>query len=64
MSIEDISAMNTDFTARLVTMLQDVGGRNPDFLVKLEGIAEATEKIANNLRQVDTDGATAISGGL
>jgi hypothetical protein len=59
-SIAALESMNTDFIARLVTMLRNLNDRNPAFLEALDGVKETTEDIANNLRQVDKDGAESL----
>ena len=55
--IEYLNAMNTDFTAKLVTMLEDLNDSNPDLIKKLEEIGELTQSIMDTLEKVDVDTA-------
>lgn len=51
--IDALKAMNTDFTAKLVTMVGNLNSGNKKIIKALEGIAKNTQKIADNLKEVD-----------
>lgn len=55
--IEYLDGMNTDFTAKLVTMLEDLNEGNPELTEALEDIGELTQSIVDTFEKVDHDAA-------
>ena len=55
-----LESMNTDFTAKLRTMLENLNDDSIAFLGDLEELEERAEEIAENLKKVDTDNAKSM----
>ena len=59
-SVASLEEMHSNFTARLGRMLGSLDGKNPNLLENIETINETAAEIAQNLRELDVDIASAM----
>lgn len=58
--IKMLNGMNTDFGAKLVTMLENLNDDNSKMVSSIEKIQELTQKVVKNFEKRDKDAAQSI----